>query len=75
MKTIGAGEFKTHCLALLDQVAREHEVIIVTKRGKPVARVASLTDVEKDVRAALRGSIVKETDLLSPIAAAWEAAS
>jgi prevent-host-death family protein len=39
MKTIGAGAFKTQCLALLDQVQETGEPILVTKRGIPVARV------------------------------------
>ena len=38
-KTIPAGHFKAHCLALLDKVARTRQPLIVTKRGKPVAKV------------------------------------
>lgn len=37
MKTIGAAEFKAKCLAILDEV--DPEGIIITKRGKPVARL------------------------------------
>ena len=75
MKTVGAGEFKAHCLAILDAVALEHEVFVVTKRGRPVARVAPVAKAEFDLRQALRGSIVKETDLVSPTGASWEAAA
>lgn len=75
MKTIGAGKFKAHCLALLDQVAREHETIIVTKRGKPVARLTPITQAEASLREDLKGSILKEGDLLSPLSGKWEAAS
>ncbi len=35
MKTIGAAEFKAHCLRILDEVGPEG--IVITKRGKPVA--------------------------------------
>ena len=38
-RTIPASEFKAKCLALLDEVAETRETIVVTKRGKPVARV------------------------------------
>jgi prevent-host-death family protein len=38
METIGSFEAKTHWSALLDKVALGHEIII-TKRGKPVARL------------------------------------
>ena len=37
MKTIGAAKFKEQCLALMDQL--DHEGLVITKRGKPVARL------------------------------------
>ncbi len=37
MKTIGAAEFKAHCLRILDEVGPEG--ILITKRGKPVAKL------------------------------------
>lgn len=36
---ISVEDFKQQCLALLDQVARTRVPIVVTKRGKPLARV------------------------------------
>lgn len=75
VKTIGAGEFKARCLALLDEVAREYEVIIVTKRGKPVARLCPMAPMDKRAGQTLKASIVNETDLVSPIEAGWESAS
>jgi prevent-host-death family protein len=38
-RSIPASEFKTKCLAILDEVADTRESLIVTKRGKAVARV------------------------------------
>jgi prevent-host-death family protein len=38
-RTISASEFKARCLALLDEVAEKGQPLVVTKRGKPVARV------------------------------------
>ena len=38
MGVIAAGEFKTKCLHILDEVYKTREPITVTKRGKPVAR-------------------------------------
>lgn len=40
MKTISAAKFKEQCLALLDQVGPEG--IIITKRGKPVAKLVPI---------------------------------
>ena len=41
---IPAGVFKAQCLALLDDVRDTHTEIIVTKRGKPVARVVPIEE-------------------------------
>ena len=68
--TIPAGRFKAQCLALLDRVARTHEELIVTKRGRPVARLVPLTS--KSPRS-LRGSIRSDEDLLTPLATRWNA--
>jgi prevent-host-death family protein len=39
MQTIQASEFKAKCLALMDDVARSRQVLVVTKNGKPVAEI------------------------------------
>lgn len=52
MTEIPAGEFKTRCLQLLDQVAVERVQLVVTKRGRPVAKVVPL-----DEPASLLGSV------------------
>lgn len=68
--TIAAGRFKAQCLALLDRVARTHEELIVTKRGRPVARVVALASAH---RRGLRGSIRADDDLVTPLAVRWDA--
>jgi len=50
---ISATEFKAKCLQLLDQVAEQHTSLVVTKHGKPVARVIPM---EPEVRRPLCGS-------------------
>ena len=71
-KTIPAGRFKQGCLAILDEVAATHREIIITKRGKPVARllaVQSDREREEDILAALRGRakiLVSEAEFLRP---------
>ena len=42
-KEITATKFKAHCLRLLDEVADTGETLVVTKRGRPVARVEPST--------------------------------
>ena len=39
MKTMTAGAFKTNCLAVIDEVQAKHEAVVITKRGKPVAKL------------------------------------
>jgi prevent-host-death family protein len=39
-----AGEFKAGCLRLIDQVARTREPIVITKRGRPVAKLVPPDD-------------------------------
>ncbi len=42
MRTIAAGKFKAQCLALMDEVQAKREEIVVTKNGRPVAKMVPL---------------------------------
>jgi len=42
--TLGVSEFKSHCLALVDELHRSGGEIVLTKRGKPVAKIVPLVD-------------------------------
>jgi len=44
VKTLGVSEFKSHCLALVDDLHRNGGEIILTKRGNRVAKVVPLVD-------------------------------
>lgn len=66
--SVSAARFKAECLGLLDRVARTKRSIVVTKRGKPVARVVPLEEPRS-----LEGSILAEDDLVSPTGARWSA--
>jgi prevent-host-death family protein len=70
-KKISASEFKAKCLALLDEVAKTHLSLTVTKRGKPIAK---LVPIEGSDPPDLVGSVQykNEEDLLSPVDEAWE---
>lgn len=72
MKTIAAGQFKAKCLALLDEVNRDHETIIVTKRGVPVAKLAPVLK-EYSHNPSLKGSVIREKDIVEPIGDTWDA--
>ena len=70
--TIPAGEFKAKCLKLLDEVAEKRETLVITKHGKPVAQVVPIPP-KKSIIGAMRGSVLWEGDIISPIDVEWEA--
>ena len=63
MKTIGAAKFKEQCLALLDSL--DAEGLIVTKHGKPVARVVPYDRHCADLIGSLRHKIEIRGDILT----------
>ena len=71
MKRIAAGQFKARCLSLLDEVAKTHETVVITKYGRPVAQVVPVLQGEADSENPLKDSIVFEKNLVDPIDADW----
>ena len=63
MKKIAAAKFKELCLAILDRLGPEG--VVVTKHGRPVARVLPMQESSKDLIGALSGHITVKGDLLS----------
>lgn len=55
MRTIEAEQFKTQCLALLDEL--ESDGVIITRHGKPVARVVPYAEGDADLIGSLRGKV------------------
>jgi prevent-host-death family protein len=70
---IKASEFKAKCLALLDEVERTGDVLIVTKRGKPIAEVRPHRRAKRDAFGILKGRVEIVGDIISPIDVEWEA--
>ena len=71
---IAAGKFKAECLKLMDVVNQTKEDIIVTKRGKPVAKLVPYQNSEAlPVFGFLKGTISKRRDIISPIDEQWNA--
>ena len=67
MKRLNATEFKSGCLALLDQVARSGEPITITKRGKPVAQLVPVRPSNvRYPQDSLRGTVQVLGDIVSP---------
>jgi prevent-host-death family protein len=71
-RTVGAAEFKEKCLALLDEVGPEG--IVVTKHGKPVAKLIPIQAASKDLIGSLKGKIRIKGNILTT-GIAWDAES
>ena len=70
VKTIAAAKFKATCLALMDEVQSKREPVVITKNGKPVARLEPL-EIEDDPLAIYRfaqGKITIHGDIVAPAA-------
>ena len=71
---IPAGEFKVTCLKLMDQVRDFHEEIVITKYGKPVAKLVGVTPQTKEpLFGFLKDSVVIKGDIISPLEEPWDA--
>ena len=76
MQTIGISQFKSHALRILDDVARTKEVIVITKRGKPLAQIIPYRDsISNHVPGKLADALIFEKDIVSPLGEEmWDAA-
>jgi prevent-host-death family protein len=72
MRQIPAAKFKEQCLALLEQV--DAEGIVITKRGKPVAKLIPLGTDAASLIGSLRGKLKIKGDVRST-GARWDAES
>jgi prevent-host-death family protein len=75
MKTINASDFKAKCLAILDEVKQSGEVVIILKRGKPVAQlVPAIMGEDAYPQKSLFGTVQIKGDVLAPVidSTSWE---
>ncbi len=68
MRTMAAGKFKAQCLAVMDEVQAKREPVLVTKHGKPVAKLVPIHDDEDDpIFGFYQGKIEILGDIMAPI--------
>jgi prevent-host-death family protein len=64
---IKAGQFKAKCLELMDLVANRGEEIVITKRGKPVAKLVAVENASTlSPFGFMRGTVEIIGDILAP---------
>jgi prevent-host-death family protein len=66
MKKIAAGSFKVHCLAIMDEVQSKRQAVLITKRGKPVAKLVPVELEKDDIFGFLKGKVKVVGDVVSP---------
>ena len=68
MRTMAAGKFKATCLAVMDEVQAKREPVVITKNGKPVAKLVPI-EVVDDPLAIFRfpGKVEILGDIMAPI--------
>ena len=64
-RQLGVSEFKRHCLDLFDRVHRENEELVITKRGRPIARVVPLNSERQPLKGILRGQMEIVGDIVN----------
>ncbi len=71
---ISAAQFKARCLKLMDEIARTREPIVITKRGRPVAKlVPADPERRKPLFGCMAGTVTAEADIMAPLDVQWEA--
>jgi prevent-host-death family protein len=67
-RCVAAAEFKANCLRLIDEVAQQRQPIIITKRGKPVAKLMPVEEEGPvDLFGYMAGTAKICGDIVSPI--------
>lgn len=75
MKTekIGAGLFKAKCLSLLDEVEKRHFQFIITKHGKPMAKLVPIENKQFSLYGCMKNSVIIKFDIVESTGEKWEA--
>jgi prevent-host-death family protein len=70
-RAIPAGEFKARCLELMEEVRERRTEYVITKRGKPVAKLTPCDDTPSDAFGVLKGAVTSHDDIVAPDPEAW----
>jgi len=75
MKTMPAGEFKARCLRVMEEVKKYRTPVVITKKGRPVAKLVPFDVPATDVFGCMAGTARIVGDIEAPVVAAgtWRA--
>jgi len=66
MKKMAAGVFKANCLAVMDEVQAKRETVVITKHGKPVAKLVPINTDTDEIFNFLAGKGAVTGNVVSP---------
>lgn len=72
---VPATAFKDACLQLIERVQQTREEIVVTKHGRPVAKLVAFEQGKAPLFGYLSGSVTIHGDIVAPLDEAWDAES
>jgi prevent-host-death family protein len=75
MKTMPAGQFKARCLKVMDDVQSTREPVVITKKGRPVAKLVPAEEPSDDFLGKLADTMKIVGDITQPLEdpEAWDA--
>ena len=75
MKTIAAAQFKARCLKIMEEVRAKREPVLITKKGRPIAKLVPAGEPVRDVFGCLSGTLEIVGDVEAPVLPpqAWNA--
>jgi prevent-host-death family protein len=71
---ISASAFKARCSQVIDEVARGRRSVVITKRGRPVAKLVPVDEGTTSLFGFAKGAITVHGDIVGPLEVEWEAA-
>lgn len=74
MKKMPAGEFKAHCLRVMEEVKKYRTPVVITKKGRPVAKLVPADEPTDDIFGCMADTVKVIGDVESPVfpARAWK---
>jgi prevent-host-death family protein len=72
---ISAAQFKAKCLKIMDEVRSRREEVVITKRGKPVARLIPFDEKPAPIYGCMKSTVTILGDIVSPVDEKWDAES
>jgi prevent-host-death family protein len=67
MQEMSAAEFKARCLALMDRVQKTGEPVVITKHGKPVAKLVPASSGADEIFGNMAGRVKIVGDIVGPV--------